>query len=113
MGEYDRANQSSIWIYLGLIFLGGYLFAEPFLPEANDLSQYYFLICWSIFYLLWLFFDGRFQISAVKLRYGTNYHHKLWGRPLMLGAGGLVLWTAISLTYIVGLVMMGIIKVDA
>lgn len=48
MGEPDKANQSGIWVALGLIFLGGYLFAEPFLPDANDFSQYYFLICWFI-----------------------------------------------------------------
>lgn len=113
MGEEDKATQSGIWVALGLIFLGGYLFAEPFLPDDNDFSQYYFLICWVVFYCLWLILDGRLQVSAVSARYGEDYHHKLWGKPLMLGAGGLLIWTAISLTYIVGLLMMGIIKVDA
>ncbi len=42
-----------------------------------------------------LFLTDAFKVKAVADRYGSDFHHKLWGKPLMLGAGGLLLWTAI------------------
>lgn len=105
MGEHDRTANSNLWLALGLIFMFGYLFLEPWLPDSAW-SDWYFLGSYSLFYLLWVFCDGWHQVSFVKDRYGDNYHHRLWGKPIMLGAGGLVLWMAMSLTYVIALVTL-------
>ena len=111
MGEIEETANSGLWIFLSLAFMLGYLFAEPWLPET-DFSSYYFLIAYSAFYLLWVFLYAIKQVKFVSLHYGSNYHHRLWGKPIMLGAAGLLLWMAISLTYIIGLIASGIISAD-
>ena len=51
-------------------------------------------------------FDGWAQVPFVRDRYGDNYHHRLWGKPIMLGAGGLVLWMMMSLTYVIAIITL-------
>ncbi len=109
MGMYDDANTAGTWVTVSIVIFFGYLFTEPFLPEGSY-SQFYLLSVWVIFYAAWLFAQGFKQIQVIKKRYGEAYHHKLWGKPLMIGAGGMMLWLAISLTYIIILILSGIIK---
>lgn len=111
MGEADETSTCGLWVFLGFVYMGGYLFAEPWLPES-EFSEFYFFGSYLIVYILWIVTSGWKQVKAVKERYGDDYHHKLWGKPIMLGAAGLLLWMAISLTYIIGLLASGIISAD-
>ncbi len=111
MGEYDKASTSGLWFSLSLFFLAAYLFAEPFIPEDIPLVDYLFFICWVVFYLIWILCNGLGQIRYVRERYGTGYYHRLWTRPILIGVGGLVLWIAVSLTYIICLIMSGVLVI--
>lgn len=108
MGKTLQSESSSYWTTIGLLLLFLYLVAEPWLP-ASEFADYYFWILWLGFYFSWLFISALPHYKYVKQTFGTNYHHKLWGKPLMLGAAGLLLWMALSLTYIVGLLAMGVL----
>lgn len=105
MGEQDRTANSHMWMILGLVFMFGYLLLEPWLPESNY-EDFYFLGSYTLFYAAWVIFDGWAQVPFVRDRYGDNYHHRLWGKPIMLGAGGLVLWMMMSLTYVIAIITL-------
>lgn len=108
MGDAGRAAISGLWVKGSLFYLLAYLFAEPWLPEG-DFSAWYFPASYALFYILWVFLSGKEQIKAVRDRFGSDYYHRLWGRPLMMGAAGLVLWMAISVTYVIALIFAGIL----
>ena len=91
MGEQDRTANSHMWMILGLVFMFGYLLLEPWLPESN-FEDFYFLGSYTLFYAAWVIFDG--------------WAHRLWGKPIMLGAGGLVLWMMMSLTYVIAVITL-------
>jgi hypothetical protein len=108
MGRLDEASRTGKWLTAGLILYFGYIFAEPFLPDSA-LSDFYFFILHIAFFAAWTVFDGIKQIRFVRTKYGTNYHRKLWGRPLMFAGMVMVLWMAISLTYVLGLILGGVV----
>ena len=110
MNEWQEVQHTSFWSTAGLILFFGYLFAEPFLPQTN-LSEFYFLSIWIVFYVLWTLTQGIRHIRIVKDRYGTAYHHKLWAKPIMFGVMGLTMWVVLSLTYIIALVLAGILQI--
>lgn len=108
MGKELQAESSSYWTVTGMVLLIAYLFAEPWLP-ASALSDFYFWFLWLGFYFIWLFASALPHYRHVNGTFGPNYYHRLWGKPLMLGAAGLLLWMAVSLTYIIGLLAAGIL----
>lgn len=105
IGEFKKADACGNWVTLGIILFFIYLIAEPFLP-ASAFTDFYFIAFWLAFYFLWAFCQGTHQITFIREHFGNNYHHKLWGKPLMCGAGCMLLWMAISLTYIISLVLL-------
>ena len=93
-----------MWMVLGLVFMFGYLILEPWLPESNY-ENFYFLGSYTLFYAAWVIFDGWAQVPFVRDRYGDNYLHRLWGKPILLG---LVCWIFIALVSIGMLHVIGI-----
>jgi hypothetical protein len=108
MSRLDEAQRAGRWLTAGLILYFGYIFAEPFLPDTAY-SDFYFIAAHTVFFAAWAALEGRKQVTSVRARYGTNYHHKLWGRPLMFAGMVMVLWMAISLTYVLGLILGGVV----
>ena len=106
LGEQDRTANSHMWMILGLVFMFGYLLLEPWLPESNFEDFYFLGSLHFVFTPLGFIFDGWAQVPFVRDRYGDNYHHRLWGKPIMLGAGGLVLWMMMSLTYVIAVITL-------
>lgn len=108
LNKKAEEDNSNLWIGISFIAVLAYLFAEPWLPESA-FAEFYFIIYWVALYLLWIVLSGHKQYRYVKENIDPDYHHRLWGKPLMLGAMGLVLWMAISLTYILLLITSGFI----
>jgi len=74
LGEPSKALRAKLWVFVGFIAA----FGTPYvLPQGRQ--------AWPAIYLIaWYFLDGRPQIKYVKARWGKNYKHKSWTKPLAI-----------------------------
>ena len=65
MGEADETSTCGLWVFLGFVYMGGYLFAEPWLPES-EFSEFYFFGSYLIVYILWIVTSGSLTLRRLK-----------------------------------------------
>ena len=112
LGQDAQAASSLLWVKASAAFYVLYLVAEPWLPES-DYLPYAFAGTSLLLWLVWMATNGLKQQRYVAEQFGQHYHHKLWGRPMMLGAFFWVIWMAVSLTYVLALILSGTIIIEA
>lgn len=105
LGESGKAMWSRVWFYASLGMLGLYIYmsVSSGIPMADDKISH--AISFS-FLLAWYFLFGKTQSLHVKKKLGGRYAKKSWGKPLLVGAGGLVAYFAVAVVigYLAGIV---------
>lgn len=75
MGETKCAGTSNIWFWLSIAILVLCFFA----PSYRIGIGFWYLV-------IWYFAAGRKQAKFVKEKYGDDYTHRSWGKPLGIAA---------------------------
>lgn len=106
LGERGNARTSRLWVRMTLWLLGVFVIIQG-LFRNEPLMQYggiYFLV---VTWLGWLVTTGWKQIVYVRDLYGNDYLKQRLGRVLMLGGGGWVIYSMVSLSVALGLTLAG------
>ena len=74
-----------IWVYVGFVFLLVVLFLPDNVGSGPGL----------IFILAWYFSSAKGQVKYLKEK-DINYEKKAWGKPLLLGLAGLVVYFVVA-----------------
>jgi hypothetical protein len=104
LGEPDKARASMIWFYVTLAMLAGYLTTVMVThgPVAPGIAR-------AIIFaglIAWYYRSGRAQARHIEKTYGVVYHHRSWGKPLLIGVGAAMTY------YLIGIVVATIL-IDA
>ena len=87
LGQHERANKSMLWVYIGFAILVSVLF----LPDVGGR-----LVCIA-FLISWYFFSAKSQVKYLKEN-NINYEKKSWGKAVLLGFSGLIIFLVISIS---------------
>ncbi|MES1951997.1 hypothetical protein S4A8_14130 [Salinisphaera sp. S4-8] len=71
LGENSRARSSNIWFWASILIV---IFGI-FIPSGAAGLGFLYLI-------IWYFAAGRKQAKFVKEKYGSNYNHRPWAKPI-------------------------------
>lgn len=89
LDQPDKSQKSMIWVYVGFVFLIVVLFLPDNVGSGPGL----------IFILAWYFSSAKGQVKYLKEN-NIIYNKKTWGKPLLLGLGGLVAYFVIAIAII-------------
>lgn len=106
LGERGNARASRLWVRMTVWLLGAFILMQGIF-RTEPLMQYggiYFLV---VTWLGWLISSGWKQIVYVRDLYGDDYPKQRLGRVLMLGGGGWVIYSMVSLSVALGLTLAG------
>lgn len=106
LGERGNAHASRLWVRVTVWLLGAFILMQGIF-RTEPLMQYggiYFLV---VTWLGWLVSSGWKQIVYVRDLYGNDYPKQRLGRVLMLGGGGWVIYSMVSLSVALGLTLSG------
>jgi hypothetical protein len=89
LNEPIKAANAKGWFIASLIVLGvaienGFIFSD-----SKPITRLTGVLQWT-FLIFWYFFAARMQAKYVKEHFGKAYARKGWGKPVMLGALGIV-----------------------
>jgi hypothetical protein len=89
LNEPIKAANAKGWLIASLIVLGvaienGFIFSH-----SKPITRLTGALQWA-FLIFWYFLAARTQAKYVKEHFGKAYPHKRWGKPLMMGALGIV-----------------------
>lgn len=106
LGERSHARTSRMWVRTTLWLIGLFILMQAVFRN-EPLMQYggiYFLV---VTWLCWMVTTGWKQIRYVHELYGDDYPKLRLGRVLMLGGGGWVIYSMVSLSVALGLSIAG------
>jgi hypothetical protein len=86
LDQPDKSQKSMIWVYVGFVFWIVVLFLPDNVGSGPGL----------IFLLAWYFSSAKGQVKHLKEN-NINYEKKAWGKPLLLGLAGLVVYIVVGL----------------
>jgi hypothetical protein len=89
LGESGKATWSRIWFYASLGMLALYVYMAAFADDPLAEDKMARGLGFS-FLLVWYFSFGKTQSLYVKKKLGKRYAKKSWGRPLLVGVGGVM-----------------------
>jgi len=96
LGEQNRANSAMAWFYFSIVMLVVYIFMGMLI--ADERAAYDATCGLGFIYLIiWYFASGRAQAKYVKMKFGRNYQHRGWGKPLLIGVAAIVGYIFLSL----------------
>lgn len=91
LDEPEEAKKSMYWVYAGFVFLVVILF----LPDDVGAAPGY------IYVLAWYFTSGKKQAKYLKEKH-IDYKKKSWGKPLLFGFIGVVLYVIFGMMIVDG-----------
>ena len=103
LGRPDEARASRIWARTAFWLIGFYLVFQTLFrhePIVHYMGPYFLLVLWAA----WMITNGRRQLAHAS----EPFARRPIGRPIMLGAGGWILYGALSFTITLGLMLSGI-----
>lgn len=89
LGESRKAVWSAIWFYASLGMLALYVYMGASAPDPLAEDKIARGLGFS-FLLVWYFSFGKAQSIYVKAKLGKDYAKKSWGKPLLVGVGGVI-----------------------
>lgn len=108
LGDDERAARSMGWVKWSFVTFATYTVAEPFIDETL-IGRYLMIALFVGFWASWTLTMGWDQVRYVK-EFVPVYTRKFLGRSVMIGAFGWVAYSAIALTLVLFLHVMGIEK---
>ena len=107
LGEPGLARSSRLWVRMTLWLIGIFMVMQALFrhePLMRFGGIYFLVVVW----LGWMVTTGWRQISFVRSLFGTNYEKRRFGRAIILGAGGWVIYSMVSLSLQLGLALADI-----
>lgn len=102
LGEKKRAHSAMGWFYFSLFMLVVYIFMGMVDGRAAESAEH----ALGLFYLIiWYFVVGRSQAKYVKEKFGNEYSHRGWGKPLLIGVAAIIgyLFVAMVIGFAIGM----------
>lgn len=100
LGEKDKAASAKIWFFSSLVLWIVLILSNIVAPgqgASGPLRLIFFVLLIS-----WYFASAKSQVAFVESRYGTNYPHKGWLKPILVAILALICLTFVS--FIVALI---------
>ena len=92
--------RASFWLLLLFILMQAIFQHEPLMRFGGI---YFLVVSWAC----WMLTSGYRQITYVKNLYGNDYPKAKIGRPILLGAGGWVIYSMVAVTFGMALALFG------
>lgn len=91
--------RASFWLLLVFILMQAIFQNEPLMRFGGI---YFLLVTWAC----WMVTTGYRQITYVKKLFGNDYPKAKIGRPILIGAGGWVIYSMVAVTFGIALAML-------
>jgi len=89
LDEPKRAATAKGWLVASVVMLVVYLWLALSLSDSKSADAATRMVAFA-YLLVWYFAAARSQSTYFKERFGKDYPHKGWGKPLLVAVAGLV-----------------------
>ena len=107
LGKHDLAARNMTWVRWSFYTFVIYTFSEPFIRETL-IGRYLMIALFVGLWASWTLSLGLRQAKYVREYVGSRREPQRFGRAVMLGAFGWVAYTAVALTLVLALHVLGI-----
>ena len=107
LGEPGKARASRLWVRMTFWLIGVFIVMQVLFkhePIMKFGGIYFLVVTW----LCWMVTSGWQQIRYVKDLFGDGYEKRRLGRAIMLGAGGWVIFSMVSVSVQLGFMLADI-----
>ena len=93
--ESEKAAAAKAWFVASLLILLVYLGLALWLADARSANSVTRSVGF-VYLLVWYFAAGRSQATYVKEKFGKDYPHKPWGKPLLIAVAAFAAYAALA-----------------